>query len=177
MWNFITKPIILVVCLPPQTCHFQDWMFWLHSVDARGKYNCTCQKLEDLFQKMTMDRKTWQKHVYLSTSSKLQQRFWVLHSKRGLNSYCWCTAVRSCFCLGNRAHHTAFPIGVTLVERPLEGKTWKKHAWPVARKEIFCISRKNTTWSNGEENLYAMKNQISIEKMNKIQVQSAITDV
>ena len=26
-------------------------MFWLHSVDAGGKYNCTCQKLEDLIQK------------------------------------------------------------------------------------------------------------------------------
>lgn len=146
----MTKPIILVVCLPPQTCHFQDWMFWLHSVDAGGKYNCTCQKLEDLIQKKKMDRKTWQKHVYLSTSSKLQQRFWVLHSKKGLNSYCWCTAVRSCFCLGNRAHHT-FPIGVTLVERPLEGKKWKKIC-------LTCCS---------EANILRLKKKTQLDQMGK----------
>ena len=100
--------------------------------------------------KKKMDRKTWQKHVYLSTSSKLQQRFWVLHSKKGLNSYCWCTAVRSCFCLGNRAHHT-FPIGVTLVERPLEGKKWKKTC-------LTCCS---------EANILRLKKKTQLDQMGK----------
>lgn len=82
------------------------------------------------------------------------------------------------FLLGEPSTPHRFPNRCDIGVKPLGGENMEKNMLDLLLVSKYFASQEKTQLDlNGEENLYAMKNQISIEKMNKIHVQSAITDV